>query len=763
MRKPDVEARRTSGLRIDACLLTPTRYSMPTVAEAFNIAVQHHQAGNLPVAEQLYRQIVLADPNHADAHHLLGVLACQTGHFDHAVASIRRAVALNSWAASYHCNLGIAYNALGQFEEAAASFRQALGLEPNQAETHNNLANTLARSGQAEEAIAHYQQALQIRPDYAEAENGLASAYLAHGGVEEAIHHYRQALRIRPGYLEARTNLAGILQAQGKLTEAIEHCREVLQARPNFAEAQYALACALHSGGKLNEAVAHHQEALRLRPDFAEAHNGLANALAAQGELEAAIEYFQQALRLKPDFAFAHNNLGDTLMQQGRPELALPYFRQALHLQPELRAAQSNVLFCLNYDPEVDLDVVFAEHCKWGQMLEGRRSAECAGKINSDAFAACPSRLDSERRLRIGYLSPDFRLHPITRYFEPVLEHHDSCQVEVYCYAEVPRPDAVTERLQKLVQGWHCTCYQSDADVAQRIREDGIDILVDLAGHTANNRLRVLALKPAPIQATWLGYLNTTGLTSVDFRITDNVLNPPSQPRRDTEELERLPNGMCCFAPPEDAPAVEPLPALKAGCVTFGSLHSLFKINVKVIDLWSAVLSAVPGSRMLMFHHSIKGSSAARVRKEFVARGIDNKRLDLRKGSNEPGYLAVLGEIDICLDTFPVTGGVTTCESLWMGVPVLTLCGVRPVARNSASMLTRVGLSDWIAHSREEYCDLAARFASDTANLSALRAELRERMDKSICDARRFTRQLEETYRTWWRRWCAAAELQDRP
>jgi protein O-GlcNAc transferase len=260
-------------------------------------------------------------------------------------------------------------------------------------------------------------------------------------------------------------------------------------------------------------------------------------------------------------------------------------------------------------------------------------------------------------------------------------------------------------------------------------------------------------MKPAPIQATWLGYMNTTGLKAVDYRLTDEVLDPPGEPVHDTEELWRLPGGMCCFAPPEDAPPVGTLPALTRGYVTFGSLHNLFKINRRVVDLWSELLKKVPGAKLIMFRHTLSGTARDCLRQEFAKRGITDERLDLRQGSDSAGYLAVYDEIDMSLDTFPYTGGVTTCESLWMGAPVLSLRGVRPAGRNSAAILAHAGLADWAVPTPAEYLALGVRMANDQNQLAALRAGLRERMKSTLCDAGRFTRNLEEAYRTMWRRW----------
>jgi len=696
---------------------------MTPIPEMLALALRHHQAGNLQQAEQLYRRILQADPNHAESHHSLGVLALQRANYNLAITTIRQAISLNPGAATYYCNLGVAYQAVGQAEQAAASYQQAIRLQPAFAEAHYNLGNVLRNQGKLEEAVVHCRQALRLRPSFFQAHDSLGNALLDQGKVEEAMAHHQEALRIRPDYAEAHNGLGN----------------------------------ALFSQGKFEEAVTCHQQALRIRPDYADAHSNLALALQALGKLAEAVAHFREAIRLKPSYAVLHHNLACAFLEQGRLDVALASFEQALSLQPDFAAAQSNRLFCLNYDPQADPDFVFAEHCRWGQAQESRQS-DVGSPMSEELVLTSDIRLPTsdvpERPLRIGYVSPDLRFHPLTRYLEGVLAHHDPRQVEVFCYAEVLRPDAVTKRLQNLVQGWRWTCRLTDTQVAERIRSDRIDILVDLAGHTGNNRLRVFAHKPAPVQAAWLGYLNTTGLTAVDYRLTDDVLDAPGQPVRDTEELMRLPNGMCCFAPPPDAPGVAPLPALRRGRLTFGSLHGLLKLNARVLDLWGRVLKAVPTARLLLFHDDLVPTAQEPIRRQFMERGIASERLDLRQGSSAPGYLGVYEEIDVSLDTFPCTGGVTTCESLWMGAPVLSLYGVRPAGRHSASLLARVGLSDWVVQTPEQYVALAAGLAEDLDRLAQLRTMLRDRMATTLCDARRFTRELEDAYRTMWRRWC---------
>jgi len=760
--------------------------------------------GKLAEAEMSYRRAVQLAPGYADAHNCLGALLAQEDRLAEAVASFQQALKADPDNAQTHYNLGLALNAQGECEAAIAQFREALRFKPDYPEAMNDLGNALAKQDNLNEAVRCYQQALGLRPNYPEAHSNLAKALLNQGQPDDAVQHCHKALRLNPDFFAAHYILALALHDKGQLEDAEVHYRQALRIRPNDAEAHHSLGIILREQGRLEEAIACCHQASRLKPGFAEVYNNLGNALMDQEKLAEAESSYRQALELRPDYAVAHynlgilcgklgraeeaiahyrhelclqpddaeahTNLGGLLLSQGQLEQATASFQQALRLKPENPVFRSNVLFCLNYDPQADPDAVFAEHCRYGQMHEpGRKGAMCdvrSAMLNAalptSHIAHRTSHLP-ERRLRIGYVSGDLRAHALARYIEPVLAHHDPRRVEVFCYAQVGIPDAVTTRLQSLVQNWRWTCALTDAQLAQQIRDDRIDILVDLAGHTADNRLCVFARKPAPIQVTWLGYMNTTGLTTIDYRLTDDVLDPPGAPVRDTEELMRLPGGACCFAAPLDAPAVTLLPALARKYLTFGSLLSLFKVNVGVFDLWSQLLKAVPRARLLMFHHTLTDTAQAHIRRQFTDRGISSERLDLRQGSSGPGYLGIFEEIDVSLDSFPYTGGVTTCESLWMGVPVLSLRGVRPAGRNSAALLARVGLADWAVETPEQYLALGVRVANDLDRLAQLRSELRDRMAATLCDARRFTRELEDAYRTMWRRWCALSASNHTP
>jgi len=721
---------------------------MNTIAEAFRVALNHHQAGDLPGAEAIYRQILLADPAHADAMHYLGVIAHQLGKLDIAVDMLKRSLALAPFNDDYHCDLGGAYQAVGRFDEAYACYREALRLRPDSIRAHNGLGNILNDQGKFDEAVASYKRALALNPNFAEAHSNLGVVLKNLGRLAEAETHGRKAVRLKPDFADARNNLGNTQAALGKLDEAMLNFREALRINPNFAMAHNNLGGTLHLQGKREEAVACYLDALRCRPDYPEAHSNLANTLQAQGKLDEAEGHLRAALRLAPASVDALNNLGGVLQLEGKVAEAAACFRQVLRLTPGDAAAHSNLLLCWNYDPHVNADTLFAEHCAWGQ-----RHGQVAGAGPAAGHDRKPA-----RRLRVGYVSPDLKAHPIANFLHPILANHDRHQVEAICYAEVTAQDAMTARLRAVAQGWRSIHGFDDAQAADLIRTDRIDILVDMAGHTAKSRLRVFAHKPAPVQVTYLGYPNTTGLATIDYCLTDGIADPPHEPACYTEELLRLPNGFCCYGPPA-SPEIGPLPALQKGHVTFASLHNLPKLNAGVFDVWCAILRALPAARMLVFRHTLRDQVRDAVQREFPRRGIEPDRVELRHALENAGsFLDVYRLVDISLDTFPWSGHTTACESLWMGVPVVSLRAPCHAGRMVASVLTQVGFTELIADTPQQYLEAAVWLAQDNGRLAALRGTLREKvLNSPLCDGKGFTRSLEAAYRVMWQRWCGAS------
>ena len=722
-----------------------------TIQQAFQIAVQHHRAGQLPQAEQFYRQILAQQPKHAGALHYLGVIAAQVGHHDAAAELIRQAIAIKPNDADAHNSLGNVLKDSGQLDEAIAAFRQAITLNPRLPEAHGNLGNALKDKGQLDDAIAAFRHAIALKPDYFDAHGNLGNALKETGRLDEAITVFRQAVAVRPGYPEAHNNLGVALRDTGQLDAAIAACRQAIVLNPTYPEAHSNLGIALADKGQLDEAIAALRQAIALAPNLAEAHNNLGNVLKDKGQLHEAIVAFRQAIALKPTYAEAHSNLGNALKDIGQPNEAIAAYRQAIALKPGYPEAHSNLVFVLHYHPGYDAQAIASEHRHWN-----RQHAEPLQQlIQPHANDRNPG-----RRLRIGYVSPDFREHAVGRFLLPLLAHHDKSRFEVFAYAQVAAPDAMTQRLRSCTDGWRSMVGLSDTQAADMIRQDHIDILIDLAGHTSGNRLLVFARKPAPVQVTWLGYPDTTGLCTVDYRLTDALADPPGlTDALCTEQLIRLPRTAWCFGPPDTVPMP---PRTDPAPFTFGSFNHFAKVTDAMLRTWARLLQALPEARLLLKTRSLADATVQeQVRETLLAAGVAPDRVALC------GWLGTYAEhlvsyaaVDIALDTFPYNGTTTTCEALWMGVPVITLAGQTHVSRVGASLLSHVGLPELVARDPDDYVRIALRLAADRARLADLRRNLRRRMEQSpLMDAPRFAADIEAAFRRMWRTWCAKAPV----
>ena len=717
-----------------------------TVPQALELAIQHHQAGRLAEAEALYRQILAVEPGHADALHLLGVVAHQVGRHDVAVELIRQAIVLLPTAPAFFSNLGGAYEKLGRCEEAVTAFRRAIELDPDYPEAHNNLGNVLRIQRQTGEAVAAFRRAIQLRPDYAEALSNLGNALTDQGDLDAAIDAFRAAIQLRPDLPEAFSNLGAALRERGDLDEALICLRRALELNPDLPATLNNLSVVLKDLGRHEEAVASCHRALQLRPDYASAYNNLGLALANQGRLDEAVAAYGRAIQLQPDLSGVHSNLGKALADQGRITEAVTSLRRT----PESAEAHCNLLLALHYASDTDPQALAAEHRRWDEI----HAKPLAGLIGVHGNTR-----DPERRLRVGYVSPDFREHAVAFFIEGPLAAHDREKVEVFCYADSTRADGFTARFRGSVAHWRQITGKSDPQVAEMIRGDAIDVLVDLAGHSAGNRLLVFARKPAPVQVTYLGYPDTTGMAAMDFRLTDAHADPAGMTEHlHREDLVRLPDTAWCYQPAAEAPLVGELPALHTGRVTFGCFNAMAKITGEMLALWARLLEQVPDSRMLLKNAALgEPSVRERVRGAFEKAGIGPERVGLLVRTRTVAeHLGAYGAVDLALDTHPYHGTATTCEALWMGVPVVTLAGRTHVSRVGVSLLESAGLPELIAADAEAYLEIAANLAGDIPRLSALRATLRERLRGSrLTDGVRFARNVEEAYRQMWRAWCA--------
>ena len=585
--------------------------------------------------------------------------------------------------------------------------------------------------------------------DEAEAHFKYAFASAKEGKYQEAIDSYRRVLSLRPDSAGVYNNLGNVFMRQGKVADAVASYGQAVRLKPDHADAHSNLGNALRVQGRLHEAVVSLLESLRLQPINAGAHNNLGIVLHEQGKLAEAESSLRRALRLDPNFADAYLNLGNLFKDQARLDDAIEEYRVSMRLDPKASHLHSNLLLAMHYYPGVGPDVLMAEYRRWNQL----HAEPLATLIQPHTNSA-----DPQRRLRIGYVSPGFRNHVDSYFTIPLLSNHDHQHYEIYCYADVSQPDALTERLQGYADVWRPTAGLSDQQLADTIRKDGIDILVDLAMHTAGNRLLVFARKPAPVQVTWLGYPGTTGLSTIDYRVTDPYLDPEGLfDFFYSEKSIRLPNTFWCYDPLTNEPAVNALPALRNGYVTFGCLNTFCKINDGCLVLWAQVLRATPSSHLLL--RAPTGSARDHVLAVLEREGVTASRVEFVDKVTRPHYLQLYHRIDVGLDPGPYNGHTTSLDSFWMGVPVLTLVGHTVVGRAGWSQLCNLGLQELAAESAERFVEFAAQLAGDLPQLQALRGSLRQRMQRSpLMNANRFARDMEQAFREMWQRWCRQAE-----
>ena len=521
------------------------------------------------------------------------------------------------------------------------------------------------------------------------------------------------------------------------------------------AEAHHGLGVLLRQRGRAAEAIEQLRAAAALAPDDAPTQHNLGAALGEAGALGEAVAHYERALAIAPNYALAWKNLAVALQRQARLDDAIEASRRAIALDPSLRGVHSNLLFLLTHSSDHDPAAVFTEHRRW--------AIQHADHLAPARWADDGRDRDPTRRLHVGYVSPDFREHAVAFFIEPLLRAHDRDAVAVFCYANVEHADATTERLRGLADGWRAVWDEPDEAVAARIREDGIDLLVDLAGHTRDNRLLAFAGRPAPVQLSYLGYANTTGLEAIDYRLTDGIADPEGTgAERHSEPLIRLPRSFLCYRPPDAAPEVAPARPSKDGAVTFGSFNKALKISPRVVALWARLLAALPRSSLLLKSDSFADSTAREgLLAAFEAQDVDRARISLLPAEETiAAHLRRYSEIDLALDPFPYNGATTTCEALWMGVPVVALAGTAHAGRVSASILAAVGLPELVAASEDAYIEIALALASDDERRAQLRSSLRKRMLASpLCDAEGAAQALEEAYRTLWQRFVEGAPI----
>jgi protein O-GlcNAc transferase len=678
------------------------------IEQAIQVAVGQYQAGRMNEAEAICRQILAAQPDNANALHLLGVLIGQSGRIEEAENLIRQAIVAAPGNPVFYCSLGTFQEKRGEPDQAIASFQEALAIKPDYAQGHHSLGMAWRKKGQIERAIAFFQRALELKPDFAEAHNNLGNALARQGELEQAIACYRRALALKPNLIEAFNNLGNRLRETGRFDEAISNYRQAIALNPGYVDAQ----------------------------------NNLGNAWKEKGEIDQAIACYQRALAIKPDDVTAYTNLGAAYPATGQYALAIACYEKAMALDPSDVAAHCNLVYLYNFHPDYGP----------GQILAAARRFNDQRAEPLKRFIQPHDNDPKEnRRLRIGYVSPDFREQSESFFTVPLLANHDHAEFEILCYSSVLKPDGITARLRDCADVWRQVRNESDEALAQIIRADRIDILVDLTMHMSGSRALLFAQKPAPVQVCWLAYPGTTGLSTMDYRITDAFMDPAdSDTSCYSEESIRLPHSWVVYDPLVDVPA---RPPEQNGPITFGSLNNPGKLNEPVLSLWGRLLQVVPMSRLLMQVFSLEHRQ--RIRQLMESQGIAQSRLEFVGRMDRTTFLRTHDRIDIALDPLPYNGITTTCDALFMGTPVLTLVGQTAAGRAGKGMLSTIGLNELIADNSEEFVRKGTELAGDIPRLVEIRRTLRRRLRESpLMNAKRFTRDMENAYRATWRTWC---------
>lgn len=606
--------------------------------------------------------------------------------------------------------------------------------------------NRAESEGRLREASELYRKAVAVAPGYGKAHLNLGIVLQALGEEDAAVAAYEAALAIDVRDAYANYNLGWLLGSRGDLARAERLLRVALERKREFPEALVALAGVCDAQGNAGAAVAALEDALRWRPDYAGAWYNYGEILLRLDRRAAAETAFRRAIECDPACLPALHMLGNMLRADSRLGEALEAFGAARKLDAKRFDLESMELLVLNLSDEIAEDALCARHRAFGARLEDAVASRFAPFRNSR---------EPERRLRIGYVSCDFNQHPVAWFMLPVLEGRDRGAFEVYCYSTGLKADEVTREIEQRADGWRHAARWSDAELADTINRDAIDVLVDLTGHAGAMRLGVFAQQPAPLQATWLGYLNTTGLSRIQYRLCDAYTDPPGlTDRLHTETLVRLPHSQWCYRPVvATGHAAEP-PFARNGCITFGSFNHAPKLSPTVRRLWCEILARLPDSRLVVVGMP-EGHPRDRLLEDFRQAGIAASRLTIAPRVALDEYFRWFEKVDLALDSMPYSGGTTTCDTLWMGVPVITFAGPRSVSRSAASILTTAGLGDWIAASAEDYVRLAVESAGDPARLAGLRNSLRRRLRESpLMDEAGFVRGLEIAYRRMWRGWC---------
>lgn len=717
---------------------------MPTEDYRLQQAVDHHQAGRLEQAAELYRSVLRGNPIQPDALYLLGVIAHQTENHQQAVELIRCALAIRSDQAQYHNVLGLALMSLGKADEAEAGFQRAIALD-NAPEFHNNLGNLRKEQGRLDDAIAAYRQALKQNPRFADACYNLGNAHRAKHELEQAARCFRRVVNLDPAHGHAAAALGQVLQMLKRPEEALPFLRKAVSLLPNHADLLCDEGDASSSLGHFQDAAAAYRRALQLDPKLARAWYSAGCAENSQKEYVAAVACFRKAVEVSPDWPEARHNLGQALFQLGQANEALVELRRAVSGQhPELPRAMIAVAIpgCSGAGNQAVLDArrEWAEH----DLPPPRPAERFARRAGSGG-----------RPLRIGYVSSFFHRRNWMKPVWALIDHHDRLHFEIHLFSDAPASAFEHGDRAHPAGTFHDTTGLSNEAVADSIEESGIDLLVDLNGYSEVRRLPLLALRPAPVIVGWFNMYATTGMSCYDYLIGDDEVIPPEEERFYCEKIVRVPGSYLTFEVAYPVPGVAAPPCLANRAITFGCLAPQYKITPEVVAAWSRILQQAPHSSLILKNTALASPGVRRfVHGLFAENHVSPERVRLDGPSEHYRFLQAYDEVDVALDTFPYNGGTTTTEAIWQGVPVVAFWGDRWVSRTSASILRAANLGRFVGRGLEDYVSLAVTMANSPATPETL-AELRRNMraqlrDSPVCDAQAFARNMERLYREMW-------------
>lgn len=676
-------------------------------------AVELHREGKLTDAVRLYEDALKLQAQNADCMRLLAVALRQNS----------------------------------RPSEAINHLFDALKIKPSDPSILHESGITLNQLGRNDEALAYLRKAAELKCDDADILFALGNAYRLTRDYKHAADCYKSVIEMRHDRFDAHLNLGNALVELGQFEYALKEFEAAAVLRPDIPEIHAAMGNLFGKMNELSKAKDCYCKALNLKPDFSEVHYNLGNIMREWNHPDEALICYKNAVRFKPSYVSAILNEGETYLVTGELEKAKEEFRNVLKIDKENSCAWDNLLVSMNYDVNCKAIQVFQEHKSWGERF-------LSGAVDKNQFTNVP---DPSRRIKIGYVSPDFCKHPASYFLEPLFRMYDRERFEVFCFDQKIHTDEKTHFFKDAADHWIEIRELDDIKAAERIRGEGIDILIDCAGHLAGNRLGIFAKRPAPVQVSGFGYPCSTGLDTIDYRFGDSITD--TQGDRGlyyTEGLYILPHGFCCFAPPSNTPEPGPLPVLSNGYFTFGSLHTLARLNDKVIGLWSEILRKTAQSRLLIFRNILSPDTIHKLKDAFCKNGIDEGRIDFLSEVPSQGHFKIYEKIDLLLDTFPWSGHTTACESMWMGVPVNTLYGDRHAGRMVSSVLNMIGLTEFINRDYDGYVKTACEIAKNMDKLSSLRNNLRNMMIQSkLCDMMSFTKDMEVFYRTIWEKWCA--------